>query len=174
MNCGKALKEGYKSTVHAIARQMYQQKGGRPIFTYTFGEFIDRMTIVSKKALCKLPGAGKELADMLGWCKQSGIDGEFLLAVIRIAQANLTIWDLEHSVRNAAEGSIPLSEVGRRAIMIRNTNKVRIESKNMLDKRIGFVEEKIKHLSEDTYDKFYANAGMQFEAKTLEEGGQGE
>lgn len=145
----------------------------RQPFQLTFGEFIDRLTIVSKKAMCNLPGALKELETMLEWCKTSGIDGEFLLAIIRIAQTNLSIWDLEHSVRNAAEGSIPLSEVGRRAIMIRNTNKTRIESKNILDKYM-FVEEKIKHLSEDTYDKFYKHTGVKLEAKTREEGGIGE
>ncbi len=148
-------------------------KKGRPKFGYTFGEFIDRLTIVSKKDLCNLPGAHAELSEILRWCKEARIDGEFLLAVIRIAQANLTIWDLEHSVRNAAEGSIPLSEVGRRAIMIRNTNKTRIEAKNTLDKGV-FVEEKIKHLSEDTYDKFYKAAGLKFKFKTREEGGEGE
>ena len=142
-------------------------------FTYTFGEFIDRLCIVSKKASCNLPGAQKELEEMMSWCKEAKIDGEFILAIIRIAQANLTIWDLEHSVRNAAEGSIPLSEVGRRAIMIRNTNKVRIENKNILDGGL-YIEEKIKHLSEDTYDKFYSYSGIKFELKTREEGGEGE
>lgn len=145
----------------------------RPIFSYTFGEFIDRLCIVSKKALCKLPGAEVELQQMLSWCDQVDIDGEFLLAVIRIAQTNLSIWDLEHSVRNAAEGSISLAEVGRRAIMIRNTNKIRIENKNILDKHV-FVEEKIKHLSEDVYDRFYKMNGLEARWPTREEGGQNE
>jgi hypothetical protein len=142
-------------------------------FSLTFGEFIDKLCIVSKKALCKLPGAQQELDAMMAECKKAKINGEFLLAIIRLAQTNLTIWDLEHSVRNAAEGSIPLSEVGRRAIMIRNTNKTRIENKNILDKGKR-VEEKVKHLSEDTYDQFYKAIGIKFIAKTLEEGGPGE
>lgn len=145
----------------------------RKPFIYTFGEFIDKLCIISKKDLCNLPGAKKELVEMLHWCKSAGIDGEWILAIIRVAQSNLTIWDLEHSVRNAAEGSIPLSEVGRRAIMIRNTNKVRIENKNIIDKGVS-VEEKIKHLSEDTYDKFYKSAGIEYKYKTREEGGEGE
>ena len=145
----------------------------RRAFSYTFGEFIDMLCIVSKKDLCNLPGAREELARMMDWCRQAGIDGQFLLAIIRLAQTNLTIWDLEHSVRNAAEGSIPLAEVGRRSIMIRNTNKTRVENKNMLDRGVR-VEEKIKHLSEDTYDKFYKFAGIEYRAKTREEGGEGE
>jgi hypothetical protein len=140
-------------------------------FHYTFGEFIDKLCIVSKKAMCGLPGAEKELARLMDDCKLSKIDGELLLAIIRIAQTNLTIWDLEHSVRNAAEGSISLAEVGRRAIMIRNTNKVRIENKNILDKHV-LVEEKIKHLSEDTYSRFYKDSGLEYKAKTIEEGGE--
>ena len=142
-------------------------------FALSFGEFIDKLCIVSKKALCGLPGAQQELDKMLAECKAAKIDGEFILAIIRLAQTNLSIWDLEHSVRNAAEGSIPLSEVGRRAIMIRNTNKIRIENKNILD-RGKRVEEKVKHLSEDTYDKFYKAAGVVYLAKTREEGGLGE
>jgi len=145
----------------------------RKPFSLTFGEFIDRMSITSKKALCRLPGAQTELELMLAWCKEAGIDGEFLLAIIRVAQTNLSIWDLEHSVRNAAEGSISLSEVGRRSIMIRNTNKIRIENKNILNSRL-FVEEKIKHLSEDTYDRFYKLAGLSYSAPTQEEGGEHE
>ena len=142
-------------------------------FALSFGEFTDKLCIVSKKALCKLPGAQKELDDMMAECKKAKIDGEFILAIIRLAQTNLSIWDLEHSVRNAAEGSIPLSEVGRRAIMIRNTNKIRVEQKNILD-RGNRVEEKIKHLSEDTYDKFYKAIEVAYLAQTREEGGQGE
>ena len=145
----------------------------RPPFQYTFGEFIDRLTIISKKAMCGLPGAQQELDEMMKWCADAGINGEFILAIIRVAQCNLTIWDLEHSVRNAAEGSIPLSEVGRRAIMVRNTNKTRIESKNVLDQRV-FVEEKIKHLSEDTYDRFYKMNGLEGRFRTREEGGENE
>jgi hypothetical protein len=139
----------------------------------TFGDFVDRLCIVSKKAMCKLPGAEAELKEMMIWCTQSGIDGEFLLAIIRIAQCNLSIWDLEHSVRNAAEGSIPLSEVGRRAIMIRNTNKTRVENKNILDKGVH-IEEKIKHLSEDCYQRFYDLKKVKPTYKTREEGGEGE
>jgi len=145
----------------------------RKPFALTFGEFIDYLCIVSKKALCRLPGAQAELDQIMEWCNEAGIDGEFLVAIIRLAQTNLSIWDLEHSVRNAAEGSIPLAEVGRRAIMIRNTNKIRVENKNILDKKER-VEEKIKHLSEDTYDKFYKAAGIEYKAKTLEEGGENE
>jgi hypothetical protein len=145
----------------------------RKPFTLTFGEFIDKLCVVSKKDLCKLPGANKELSEMKQWCDKTGINFDFLLGIIRLAQTNLSIWDLEHSVRNAAEGSIPLSEVGRRAIMIRNTNKERITAKNMLDKGVR-VEEKIKHLSENTYDKFYKAIGVEYKALTREEGGLGE
>ena len=143
----------------------------RQAFSLTFGQFIDQFSITSKKAMCGLPGAQQELGEMLGWCTEAGIDGEFFLAIIRIAQTNLTIWDLEHSVRNASDGSIPLHEVGRRSIMIRNTNRVRVENKNILDQKVKHVEEKMKHLSEDTYEKFYKIAGISYQGKTIEEGG---
>jgi len=149
-----------------------KQAHTRRPFGYTVGEYIDKLSIVSKKALCGLPGAQKELDTMLSWLTPQS--RSFLLAVIRVAQTNMDIWQLEHSVRNAAEGSIPLHEVGRRSIMIRNTNKTRVLYKNELDAEVGSVEEKIKHLAEDTYAKFYDAIGIEYKARTREEGGEGE
>lgn len=145
----------------------------RAPFSYTLGEYIDKLTILSKKDLCGLPGSKEELETNLYWLKEQGIDADILLAIIRITQCNMDIWHLEHSVRNAAEGSIPLHEVGRRAIMIRNTNKIRVQYKNVLDSKHehGIVEEKIKHLSEDLYSRFYEPKGMNIEHKTIAEGG---
>ena len=142
-------------------------------FSYTLGEYIDKLTILSKKDMCNLPGAAEELHINLKWLQDKGIDTDVLLAIIRIAQTNMDIWHLEHSVRNAAEGSIPLHEVGRRAIMIRNNNKTRVLYKNLLDSKSseGLIEEKIKHLSEDLYEQFYAPKGHSVENKTVAEGG---
>ena len=130
----------------------------RQPYTYSLGEFIDKLTIVSKKDLMRLKGARKELNLMMKWMNDSGIDGYFILSVIRIAQANMDIWNQEHELRNASEGDFPLSEVGRRAILIRELNKTRIRYKNEIN-LIGSetsIEEKIKHLSEETYDRFYS------------------
>lgn len=149
------------------------KKAVRAPFSYTLGEYVDKLTILSKKDLCNLPGAKEELEINLQWLRERGIDADVLLAIIRIAQTNMDIWHLEHSVRNAAEGSIPLHEVGRRAIMIRNNNRTRVLYKNVLDSKSGegLIEEKIKHLSEDLYEQFYAPRGHSARNKTIAEGG---
>lgn len=146
----------------------------RSAFTYTLGEFIDKLTIVSKKDLCGLPGAKEELSTMMSWLNKKGVDANLVLSIIRIAQTNMDIWHHEHAVRNAAEGSMPLSEVGRRSIMIRNTNKIRVKYKNELDIicKEGQVEEKIHHLAEDMYDKFYDKKGIKYKKLTHGEGGE--
>ncbi len=129
----------------------------RKPFTYSFAEFMDKLTIVSKKDLCGLPGARDELTTMMEWLHESDINGYLILSIIRITQSNMDIWNLEHELRNASEGTFPLHEAGRRAIMIREFNKTRIRYKNELEQMCGSdsVEEKIKHLSEEIYEKYY-------------------
>ena len=129
----------------------------RPAYTYSFGEFIDKLSIVSKKELCGLPGARQELDEMMEWLKEDDVDGYFILSIIRIAQSNMDIWHMENEMRNDATNSMPLYEIGKRAIRIRDFNKTRVRYKNELDKVCGInhVEEKIRHLSEEMYTKFY-------------------
>lgn len=125
-------------------------------FTYTMGELIDKLSIVSKKDLFDLPGARQELNTIMSWINNIGVDAYLILSIIRLTQANNDIWHLEHEMRNAAE-TMPLDEVGRRAIRIRDHNKTRVRYANELDRLCGasHVNEKIKHLSEDVYTKFY-------------------
>lgn len=128
----------------------------RKPFTYTFGELIDRLTIVSKKDLFKLPGANAELNLIMGWLNDLGLNAYLMLSLIRITQANCAIWELEHQIRICDE-QFNDSEIGKRARLIRNHNKTRIRYKNELDKLSGgkHIEEKIKHLSEEIYDLYY-------------------
>jgi hypothetical protein len=93
----------------------------------------------------------------MAWMDVRGIDGYVILSIIRVAQANADIWNLEHKLRNAADGDVPLAEAGKIAIKVREHNKTRIRYMNELDKAVGseFVAEKINHLSEECYEKFY-------------------
>lgn len=63
---------------------------------------------------------------------------------------NGKIWDLEADLRKGKEGELGLEEVGRRAIEIRNLNKLRIGLKNQITEAIGsgFKENKVDHASE--------------------------
>lgn len=129
----------------------------RRAFTYSFAELIDKLSITSKKDLFHLKGARKELDLMMKWLNDLSIDAYVLLSIIRITQANADIWYLEHELRNASEGDFPLSEVGRRSIKIREYNKTRVRYINELNKAVGDTQvmEKVKHLSEEIYDKYY-------------------
>ena len=63
---------------------------------------------------------------------------------------NSQIWDLESDIRKGKEGELGLEEVGRRAIMIRDKNKLRVGMKNKIveETGLGFKDVKVNHGSE--------------------------
>jgi hypothetical protein len=126
-------------------------------FTYSFGELIDKLSIISKKDNFELQGARQELNTHMEWLKGIGVDAYLILSIIRITQANNDIWNLEHELRNAKEGDIPLDKIGRIALKVREHNKSRVRYMNELDALCGaeHITEKVQHLSADIYDKFY-------------------
>lgn len=133
----------------------------RKPFTYSFGELIDKLSIISKKDLYNLPGAREELNTIMKWLNDVGIDAYTILSIIRITQANSDIWNLEHQIRNAVVGEFPENVVGRIAEKVREHNKTRVRYMNELNAACGdrHVVEKIRHLSEEIYDKYYLNLG---------------
>lgn len=135
---------------------MAKPKTRKP-FTYSFAELIDKLSIVSKKDLFNLPGARKELNLIMQWLKDAGIEGYVLLSIIRITQANADIWNKEHEMRNAVVGEMPENVVGRIAEQVREFNKGRVRYMNELNSAVGDTQvmEKIRHLSEEVYDKYY-------------------
>lgn len=60
------------------------------------------------------------------------------------------IWSLEAELKSGREHELPLEEIGRRAIIIRNKNNERIKIKNTIAERLGDSVKEIKkeHLSE--------------------------
>jgi hypothetical protein len=129
----------------------------RKPFTYSFSELIDKLSIVSRKDVYGLQGAREELDTIMGWLKDAGIDAYTLLSIIRITQANADIWNKEHEMRNAVVGEMPENVVGRIAEQVREHNKTRVRYMNELNKACGDkqVMEKIRHLSEEVYAKYY-------------------
>ncbi|MEW8030295.1 MAG: hypothetical protein AB2806_21470 [Candidatus Thiodiazotropha sp.] len=63
---------------------------------------------------------------------------------------NKTIWKLEADIRNGKLSS-DLTEVGRRAIEIRNNNGLRVSVKNKIVEHVqtGFKDIKINHVSQE-------------------------
>lgn len=66
-----------------------------------------------------------------------------------LVSANSYIWDLESDIRKAMLDN-DLMEVGRRAILIRKFNSLRVEIKNVINELTheGFIDVKKDHISE--------------------------
>lgn len=111
-------------------------------------ELIDRLAIADVKF--KRTGAN---ADELTWYmnQANSID----LASVEDLYVNLVaihnqIWELESELKTGREASLPLEEIGRRAIAIRDHNNKRVAIKNAIAERFNCPVREIKqdHLSE--------------------------
>lgn len=67
----------------------------------------------------------------------------------KLKDINGKIWDLESDIRKGKEAELGLEEVGRRAITIREFNKIRVGYKNEMVKiyEEGFEDIKMNHAS---------------------------
>lgn len=67
----------------------------------------------------------------------------------RLYNINGEIWDLESDIRRGKENLLGLEEVGRRAIIIRGKNKIRVGIKNEMVEKYeeGFKDIKMNHAS---------------------------
>jgi hypothetical protein len=67
----------------------------------------------------------------------------------QLIEINGKIWDLESDIRKGKEGELGLEEVGRRAIIIREFNKIRVGYKNDVVELFGegYKDIKMNHAS---------------------------
>jgi len=71
--------------------------------------------------------------------------------ITELQQIHTEIWTLEKELKTGRENELPLEEIGRRAIIIRDWNRERIRVKNLMADRLDkdWVREiKKDHLSE--------------------------
>jgi len=115
-------------------------------------ELLDRLVIVKLK-MERVSGSEKEkeyefYKKELELYKKKGfkIKDEWLEELYKV---NGKIWDLESDIRKGKEELLGLEEVGRRAIAIRDLNKIRIRIKNEIVEETGsgFKDIKINHAS---------------------------
>ena len=68
----------------------------------------------------------------------------------QLIEVHNSIWDLESELKTGVEHNLPLEEIGRRAIKIRDYNNKRISIKNSIAIALGdpVLEIKKDHLSE--------------------------
>ncbi len=123
------------------------------------GEIFDRYTIVElkKQRLSNSNGLSRQFEIYKSEVDKliNGLDlprQEIARNYIQLLiQINASIWDLEHDIRAGLEGTMPLEEVGRRAIKIRDFNGKRMRTKNLiydLFNQQEFKDIKIDHISE--------------------------
>ena len=69
--------------------------------------------------------------------------------------ANGKTWDLESDIRKGQLGKMPLEEIGKRAIAIRESNgvRVRIKSRIVDATGVGYKDVKINHASQGTQNQ---------------------
>lgn len=113
-------------------------------------ELIDRLCIARIKHQ-RTSGANQ---DELAWYEaryQELPQSERLEACIRgMTEIHNRIWDLEWQLKSGVEHLLPLDEIGRRAIAIRDENNRRITYKNEIAEIFGLRLREIKtdHLSD--------------------------
>jgi len=106
----------------------------------TLGELIDRLTIVQLKEV-KIPQHKKEyqkeieeivhdITEILTTTKQLKIDGDFIRAIIVLAQMNTHIWVNEDNARNG-------EDVGNQLMLTHGLNGIRNTAKNKIQEVDG-------------------------------------
>jgi len=115
---------------------------------FPVGELVDRLIIarLKQEKLGVITNEGQ-------WYEQAV--KHFNLDVIetemqKLKEAHSAIWELESSLKSGLEEQIPLEEIGKRAIKIRNLNADRIATKNAISTKLNcsVIELKQDHLSE--------------------------
>ena len=111
-------------------------------------ELIDRLAIADVK-FARTGANQEELTWYMNQATQLDLD------VIEDLYRNLMaihnqIWELEAELKTGREAELPLEEIGRRAIAIRDHNNRRIAIKNAIAERLGCRVREIKqdHLSQ--------------------------
>lgn len=128
------------------ATDWLEEKSSR--LPYPIAEVADRYTICKLKHE-RLPGENlqaqlDELKKELN--KYPGIES----FVERLYKINGECWDMESEIRKGKEGELGLEEVGRRTLVLRDKNKIRVGIKNEIVRNFGegFEDVKMNHASE--------------------------
>jgi hypothetical protein len=112
-------------------------------------ELLDRLAIARVKWR-RTQVNNEELRYYEEQARQLDMDAECDAAIKELEIIHDTIWELEKELKSGREQELPLEEIGRRAIAIRDHNNRRIKYKNLLAERVGCPVREIKkdHLSE--------------------------
>lgn len=118
-------------------------------------EICDRLTIVMLK-IERLPddAADKALLRRQEAYYKRGVDQsnvQITNLLHKLLWCNGKIWDLEHELRKGMDDNLGYDEIGRRAVAIRDMNRMRVQYKNAIAELTGqpeFTDCKMNHLSQ--------------------------
>lgn len=114
-------------------------------------EILDRYSIAILKKERANAENEKEIFDLENEIKNYKNINEDLIEnyIEKLIEINGKIWDLESDIRKGKEGQLGLEEVGRRAIKIRENNKIRVGYKNEIVEFFeeGYKDIKMNHVS---------------------------
>lgn len=112
-------------------------------------ELFDRLAI----AQIKFQRTGANAEELEFYTAQARAWNHHLVKDLFLQLVNIhqQIWELEKELKSGFEKDIPLEEIGRRAIAIRDWNNRRVSVKNLMAQRLGDPISEIKkdHLSEN-------------------------
>jgi|APGre2960657404_1045060.scaffolds.fasta_scaffold16237_2 hypothetical protein len=115
------------------------------------GEILDRYSIAILKKERASAENQQEIDDLTQEIESyKETHEEFINEKIdKLIEINGMIWDLESDIRKGREGELGLEEVGRRAIKIREFNKIRVGYKNDVVEVFGegYKDIKMNHAS---------------------------
>ena len=115
------------------------------------GEILDRYSIAILKKERASAENQQEIDDLTQEIESyKKTHEEFINEKIdKLIEINGMIWDLESDIRKGREGELGLEEVGRRAIKIREFNKIRVGYKNDVVEVFGegYKDIKMNHAS---------------------------
>ena len=115
----------------------------------SIGDIVDRWTIAYLKFYRGKIDTTAEINEYVDYCKM--YDQKLIYSSFEaLLKHNGDIWLLESDIRLGKEKELGLEEIGRRALQIRDHNKLRIDAKNKLNLHFkeGFIETKVNHASE--------------------------
>lgn len=109
-------------------------------------EIVDRLSI----AILKHERTDNDMKDEIRSYMEQIVSYNVIDYLDKLVEVNGKIWDLEAEIRAGKEGELGLEEVGRRAIAIRELNKIRVGYKNEMVEifQEGFKDIKVNHASE--------------------------
>lgn len=114
----------------------------------SIGDVVDRWTIAYLKSTIGGEDCIDEINAYIDHCSQYD-QKTVTTAWKELHVHNWDIWKLESDIRKGKEGELGLEEVGRRALAIRDHNKLRVAVVNRLNAyfKEGFQIVKVNHAS---------------------------